>query len=144
MAALEETLKKNGILVYTNKGDSMMPLLRENKDLMIIRTLTEPPKKSDAVLFKRPNGALVLHRIVKANKDGSYMIVGDNRVRAEKVPGDWIIGILTGVIRDGKEISVTDKEYLDYLKSVPKRRAKLFFTYYYNAVKRKLGLARRR
>ena len=73
MAALEETLKKNGILVYTDKGDSMMPLLRENKDLMIIRTLSEPPKKSDAVLFKRPNGALVLHRIVKANKDGSYM-----------------------------------------------------------------------
>ena len=31
-STFEEELERNGILIYTNRGDSMMPLLRENRD----------------------------------------------------------------------------------------------------------------
>ena len=32
----EEEIRQNGYLVYTNVGASMMPLLRQNRDLMVI------------------------------------------------------------------------------------------------------------
>jgi hypothetical protein len=57
----------------------------------------------------------VLHRILKVRKD-DYIICGDNRyVREFGVPDDWIIGILTAVVRDGKELSVTDWNYRLYV-----------------------------
>lgn len=33
----EEQLNKYGTIIYTNVGRSMMPLLREHRDIMIIR-----------------------------------------------------------------------------------------------------------
>lgn len=119
----EEQLNTYGTLVYTNVGDSMMPLLRQNRDLMMIRSLetdaeTGLPKrcrKYDAVLYKRPSGQYVLHRILKVRaKD--YVICGDNRWRREYgVPDAWILGVLTAVVRDGKEIPVTDRRYQLYV-----------------------------
>ena len=135
MSPLENELLTKGVLVYKNKGDSMMPLLRENRDLLVIRTLTEPPKKYDAVLFKRPStGTFVLHRIVKVCRDGSYRIVGDNRAVSERVPREWIIGILTEVIRDGEHLKPEGERYRRYLKQVARRRRKLLLLHYRDAL----------
>ena len=110
----EELLERDGHLAYTNKGTSMMPLLREGKDIMIIEK-KEQFHKLDAVLFKRPNvsgrGAYVLHRILRIYpKDESgnrfYWIVGDNCVSGEMVEHKQILGVLTAVIRDGKKIDM--------------------------------------
>ncbi len=50
----EELLERDGQIAYTNKGVSMMPLLRQGRDLMVIdKKGPEPCKKYDAVLFKR-------------------------------------------------------------------------------------------
>jgi hypothetical protein len=66
------------------------------------------------VLYRRPNGQHVLHRILKVRQN-DYVICGDNRrVREFGVPDEWIIGVLTGVVRDGKQISVTDRKYRLY------------------------------
>lgn len=110
-----QELERTGHLVYTNKGVSMMPLLRQDRDLMILKK-PEPGslKKLDAVLFVRPNGQYVLHRILEV-LDGVYWIVGDNCVSGEYVKEEQIIGILTGVIRDGKTISVDDPGYQRYV-----------------------------
>ena len=125
MNKFENEIQSKGYIVYTNEGDSMMPLLREHQDIMVIKKITEPLKKYDAVLFKRPNGAYVLHRIVKVCGLGQYRIVGDNRAIPETVPEEWIIGILSEVIKDGKHISVDSDEYKAYLKKVPWHRFKL-------------------
>ena len=116
----------------------MMPLLRQNKDLMVIRKITTPLKKNDAVLFKRPNGAYVLHRIVKVCGLGQYRIVGDNRAFSEIVPEEWIIGILAEVIKDGRHISVESDEYRAYVKKVPFHRFKLKLRWLSQAAKRKI------
>ena len=134
MTKFENEIESKGYIVYTNVGASMMPLLRQNKDLMVIRKITEPLKKNDAVLFKRPNGAYVLHRIVKVCGLGQYRIVGDNCAFPETVPEEWIIGILTEVIKDGRHISVESDEYKRYLKKVPWRRFKLKLRYFPRAV----------
>ena len=111
----EEQLDLHGQLVYTNVGDSMMPLLRENRDLMVI-TRKNPGrmKKYDAILYRRPDGKYIMHRILKVRKD-DYILCGDNRWQRETgVKDDWILGVLTAVIRDGKEISVKDWRYRLY------------------------------
>ena len=68
MSSFEEELEQNGTLVFPNKGKSMLPLLRENRDLMVIRKKgPERCKKYDAVLFRRGE-QYVLHRILKVRE----------------------------------------------------------------------------
>lgn len=112
----ERELEKHGTLVYTNVGTSMLPLLRQNRDLMVIEKKGPGRcKKYDAVLYRRPSGEYVMHRILKVCGD-SYVICGDNRWDREfGVPDEWILGVLTAVIRDGKEIPVTDWKYRCYV-----------------------------
>ena len=113
--SFEEMLDRNGYLVYTNVGTSMMPLLRQGKDVMEIRKKgPERCKKYDAVLYK-VNDRYILHRIIKV-REKDYVIVGDNCFRKEYgITDDQILGVLTGIIRGGKHISVTDKKYLCYV-----------------------------
>ena len=123
MTDFKTELRERGVLVYTNKGASMMPLLRQDRDVMVIQAKTAPVQKNDAVLFQRDNGQYVLHRVTKLREDGTYWIIGDNCVSGETVREDQILGVLTEVIRDGKTLKCTDKAYLLYVKTVPFRRA---------------------
>jgi hypothetical protein len=114
-STFEKEIQQNGKLIYTNVGDSMMPLLRQNRDLMIIEKPNGRLKKYDVPLYKRDSGQYVLHRILKVRKD-DYVICGDNRWHREYgITDRHIIGVLTGIIRDGKTISVRDKKYRLYV-----------------------------
>ena len=78
----EEQLNKYGTIIYTNVGRSMMPLLREHRDIMIIKARPEGRlKKYDAVLYKRGDH-YILHRILSVRNDG-YVICGDHNYRRE-------------------------------------------------------------
>ena len=104
----EDVIKEQGKLIFTNVGDSMMPLLRERTDLLIIEKTTGRLKKYDIPLYKRKSGQYVLHRILKVRKQ-DYVICGDNRWKKEYgITDRHIIGILTGIVRDGREISMKD------------------------------------
>lgn len=117
----EEELNRSGRLVYTNVGVSMMPLLRQGRDVMLIEK--RDPKdlrRFDAVFFKRPGvtgrGAYVMHRILRILPDGNYWIVGDNCTSGEIVPPADILGVLTQVKRDGKKtVHMTDFSYRLYV-----------------------------
>lgn len=114
-STFELELEKTGQLIYCNKGVSMRPLIRQGKDLMVIKKVTEPPKKYDAILYKRQNGQYVLHRILKVKNQG-YVLCGDNMYTLEHdVKPEQVLGILTAVIRGGKEIPVTNKFYKLYV-----------------------------
>ncbi len=111
----EEEIKRSGKLVYTNVGDSMNPLIRQGRDVMVISAVNGRLKKYDVPLYKRDSGQYVLHRILKVRKD-DYVICGDNRWQREYGISDrHIIGVLTAVIREGKEVSVTDRKYKAYV-----------------------------
>lgn len=111
----EQELEKNGKIVYTNVGTSMMPLLRQNRDLMIIVKPHGRLKKYDVPLYKRPSGQYVLHRILKV-RENDYVICGDHCHRREYgITDRQIIGVLTGFIRDGKTYSVKNKGYKTYV-----------------------------
>ena len=111
----EEQLVKTGKLIYTNVGDSMMPLIKQGRDLIVIEPVHGRLKKYDVPLYKRDSGQYVLHRILKVRPD-DYVICGDNRwIKEYGIQDRHIIGILTAVIRDGKEIKVTDMKYKLYV-----------------------------
>jgi len=110
----EEELDRKGAFTYTCSGVSMLPMLRQRKDLFTIRKKQGRCKKYDVVLYKRQSGAYVLHRVVKVcEKD--YVILGDNCLNKEcGIKDEDIIGIMTSFVRDGKEYSASHKGYRIY------------------------------
>lgn len=115
MTRFEDVIERDGRLVYTNVGDSMHPLIRQDRDILIIEKPNGRLKKYDVPLYKRDNGQYVLHRVLKVRKD-DYVICGDNRYSKEYgITDRHIIGVLTAVVRDGKEMPITDLWYRLYV-----------------------------
>lgn len=110
----EEYLEKNGTLIYRNVGVSMLPLIKQGRDLFIVKKKSANRcKKYDVVLFKRAD-KYVLHRIIKVNPD-DYVIRGDNCINKEYgVKDEDIIGVMTSFIRKNKEYSVDNRLYKLY------------------------------
>ncbi len=114
-STFEQEIQKSGKLIYTNVGNSMMPFIRQGRDILIISKVNGRLKRYDVPLYKRDSGQYVLHRILKVRKD-DYIICGDNRyVKEYGITDKNIIGVLTAVIRNGKEIPVTDYKYRIYV-----------------------------
>lgn len=111
----EEYLKKNGSLTYTNVGTSMMPLLKQHRDLFTVRKKgKERCKAGDVVLYRRPPNKYVLHRVISVRRN-DYVILGDNCVRKEYGITDAdILGVMTGYVRKGRSHSVKDRSYRMY------------------------------
>ena len=107
-STFEEILARDDRLVYTNVGDSMLPLIRQGRDLLVIQAKSGRLKKYDIPLYRRNSGQYVLHRVLKVRPD-DYVICGDNRWSREYgITDRHIIGVLTAIIRDGREIPMTD------------------------------------
>lgn len=102
-------------MVYTAVGFSMMPLLRQRRDIIEIRK-KEPDrcKKHDVVLYKRGE-MYILHRILKVLPEG-YLIAGDHNTFVERdVTDGMILGVMTRVIRNGKDIYMDNPWYRLYV-----------------------------
>lgn len=97
-------------------GTSMNPLLYQNRDFVKICKPALPLKIGDIPLYRRRDGAFVLHRVVAIKENGEYVMCGDNQFILEYGITDAnIIGIAKTLIIDGKEIDVEkDTEYLKH------------------------------
>ncbi len=111
----EEYMDKYQRLVRTNVGVSMLPLLRQGRDLFIVEKRGPGRLKAgDVVLYRRPPDKYVLHRIVQV-REKDYVILGDNCVNREYgITDDDILGVMTGFVRDGKQHTVTESGYRLY------------------------------
>ena len=78
----EQELERKGRLTYICVGVSMLPLLRQRRDIITIEKKQGRCKKYDVALYKRPNGSYVLHRVVEV-REKDYVILGDNCVNKE-------------------------------------------------------------
>ena len=117
MISFEEELENSGKLVYTTVGVSMMPLIKQDRDISIISKPNGRLKKFDVALYKRPNGQYVLHRVVKVLEDG-YVILGDNCASKEyNIKESQILGVLTSLVRNGKEINLNSFGYKLYVRA---------------------------
>lgn len=95
----------------------MEPLLHNRESTVVIEKYSGTLEKYDIVLYRRPTGEYVLHRVLKVRRN-DYLICGDNRIHREIVPKEWILGVMIGFYPDTEEryISCEDMEYRKYLR----------------------------
>ena len=110
----DQLLQEQGYIIYTNIGYSMMPLLQKKKDIIEIRKAPGRYKKYDVVLYNR-DGRYILHRILKVLPD-RYIIAGDHNTFLDPpVTDDMILGFMTRVVRNGKDITPDNFWYKVYV-----------------------------
>ena len=114
MSGIETQLDKYGNAAAITEGDSMRPLFKTKRDMVVLQKPSAPPKKYDVVLYKA-NGNYTMHRIIGAVRGGEvYVIRGDNTFLKEYVPSERIIAVLVSFTRKGKEGSVDTLRYKVY------------------------------
>lgn len=111
---MREQMASNGKVRFTPKGNSMLPLLRNNMDVVTMAKPEFPLPKYSIAFYQRKNGQYVLHRVIK-RKGSQYTMRGDNQYKNENgIAEEQIIANVTSFVREGKTYSVTDKTYRIY------------------------------
>lgn len=120
---MKEQIDRGKTVVFSPKGTSMLPLIRQNIDRIVLAKAPKSLKKYDLPLYLRENGQFVLHRVVGTDKNG-YIMCGDNQVEREYgIQNGQILAIACGIYRGNEYISFDDKKYVNYCKKqVLKRR----------------------
>lgn len=91
-----DILREQDHLRVEISGHSMQPLLKEGRNTVHIQYLTQAPERLDVVLFRRNDGAFVLHRIISVCGD-SYTLCGDHQTIPESgITRQQIIGRMEG------------------------------------------------
>lgn len=129
-----ESIRDGGQFVFYPTGISMLPTVIPNEDCVV---LVEPKniKKYDLILFTRPNGKYVLHRIINI-KNGEYIIKGDNQNWTEKTTIDKVIAKVSEVRK--KDGSVITYNKLTSTSTVAKLESRKFIKRVINKIKRML------
>lgn len=105
MPLLESVFSAGGCFRIFPRGTSMLPLLREGKDSVLLSRKKEF-RRGDIVLCKRENGTFVLHRIV-AVTDDCVVLLGDNHPKEaeETLKKDAVLSSVITVYRNNRPLS---------------------------------------
>lgn len=124
MSKPEEVIKKLGFYSAVVHGVSMYPLLINQRDTVYIEK-AEKFKKYDVILFRRKDGQLVMHRLLKQYGDVLVMC-GDNDFIKENVHKSQVIGVMKEFSRNGKICKASNLLYKLYYRiwcfSLPTKR----------------------
>lgn len=112
-AQLEE-LEKNGRYFSVPKGISMKPMINSKQGIVEIQKLTRPAKRYELVMYVRPNGQGVIHRVIHAYPD-HYLIIGDNCWQKEYVRAEQVKGLAVRFYRNGKWYETDNRWYRLYV-----------------------------
>lgn len=110
-----ERLEAGQKVRFSPRGISMLPMLRQGRDCVILSPVPEKLKKYDLPLYRRDDGKYVLHRVVKV--DETYTCIGDNQFVYE--PGlrhDQMIAVVSAFCRDEKQYSISHTGYRIYCR----------------------------
>lgn len=118
MSNIENCIKELGYAVVPISGTSMLPLLEEGKSLVELEESSlKQLKKGDIVLYKKNDGTLVLHRIIKAEGEDAFILLGDHQFKnAERVSKGQIIAVAKGFIINGRHVDEKTRWYRIYKK----------------------------
>ncbi len=111
-----ELLAENGFYISTPSGRSMRPMLRGERDNILVEPCEGRLCRLDVVLYERGDGTHVLHRIVRV-RERDYLIRGDNCDYTERgITDERILGRLVGFWRGEKYIPCTSRAYRLYAR----------------------------
>lgn len=103
-------------LPVTISGNSMAPFLKHGRDTVFLARIKEPIKRGDMILYRRPSGAYILHRVYKVKND-SLTMIGDAQITLEPgIPTANAAAIVTAVTRKGKRLTKGSPVWLFYEK----------------------------
>lgn len=133
MPLIRERLAEGKTVRFFPRGVSMLPMLRQGRDRVVLSPVNGRLKKYDLPLYQRDDGHFVLHRVVAVGE--TYTCIGDNQYELEYgVRQDQIIAVVTAFSRDNREIPVTDFRYQLYCR----------LWHWFRPFKRVLGAIKRR
>lgn len=113
---MTEKLNNGGRVTFTPRGKSMLPMLRDGEDVVILEKPKGRLRMFDVPLYKRKDGSYILHRVVSNDSQGNYVLCGDNQTVYEYgVTDDDIIGVVVAFIRKGKLYQITSLKYRMYV-----------------------------
>ena len=114
---IEEVLASGGEFNIFPKGVSMLPLIVQDRDSVVLRRdFLNTAKKHDIAFYRRANGQFVLHRVMKKCADGTFVMCGDNQTVFERnVPESAVIGVVSDIMRNGKKIKLDGFTYSVYV-----------------------------
>ena len=118
MNNIERSIKELGYAVVPITGTSMLPLLKEGRDLVELESCSqERLKKGNVVLYKKNDGTLVLHRIIKTENREFFTVLGDHQFKnAERVNKNQIIAVACGFFIKGRYVNEKTRWYRLYKK----------------------------
>ena len=113
LSLIREQLEAGKTVKFAPRGISMLPMLRQGIDSVLLSPAPEKLKKYDLPLYRRDNGQFVLHRVVEVGE--TYTCIGDNQFVYE--PGirhEQVIALVTAFWRGERMIRVTALPYRFY------------------------------
>lgn len=136
MPIIKKQLDEGKSVKFKPHGTSMLPMLRQGIDSIVLSPLPEKLNKYDLPLYQRANGQYVLHRIVDVGD--TYTCIGDNQYVLEKgLTHNQMIAVVTEFYRGDKCYSCKKLSYKMYCVFWHKSRKLRHF------IKRAVGWLRR-
>lgn len=118
MGNIEQCLQEQGLAVVPIRGTSMWPLLKAGKNQVQVAACDGMQfRKGDIVLYRRKDGTLVLHRIIKVEEEGKFLVCGDHQWKLEEeIQEEQILAVAQGFFRNGRFIDEKTWWYWLYKK----------------------------
>ncbi|MBE6536098.1 MAG: hypothetical protein E7677_05700 [Ruminococcaceae bacterium] len=137
--AIEDVLASGGEFRMYPKGTSMLPLIVQTRDsVVLVRNFDIPAKKHDIAFYRRKNGQFVLHRVMDVREDGTYTMCGDNQTQLEYgIEKEQIIACVSRLYRKDKEFGTDSGIYSAYVFFWTKMPIRKFF-FFIRRVKNKI------
>lgn len=111
-----EELLKNGITVsFKPMGYSMYPMIVPDRDEVTIASIKgHQIRRGDVLVYRRPAGKLIIHRVYKATSDSVYMIGDNEHVVEGPIPKSVVYGYMTSFSHNNRHYSTRNIIYKAY------------------------------
>ena len=111
---LEQQLERGSAQLPVT-GSSMLPMLRQGRDVVRLVRPDRPLTRGEVILYRRENGQYVLHRLIRMEDAATCLCCGDNQWERELVPLTQVVARVDRVCRDGAWIELrSHRGYLCY------------------------------
>lgn len=103
LPAMRSIIESGGDFLLHVTGGSMSPTLCGGRDSVLISPLLRRVRRGDILLLQTESRTLLLHRVIKCEKNGNFYTCGDAYEHGEGpfLPSD-VIGIATKLYRKGR------------------------------------------
>lgn len=113
MPLIREQLAAGKCVRFSPRGVSMLPMLRQGIDSVVLSPVPETLKKYDLPLYRRMDGRYLLHRIVQTGE--TYTCIGDNQFTYESgLSHSQMLALVTAFYRGERKWTVTSPMYRLY------------------------------